>query len=239
MTGPRPRLLLGTEHPCSYLQGRQARSVFIDPQMPLDPARYGALLELGFRRSGGYVYRPACVACQECRPVRIPVAAFEPNRTQRRTLKRNDDLQLSTELKLDAEHYGLYRRYLHQRHPGGGMDPEDREAFRAFLASAWGGSEILTARDSANRLLAGGVMDHVPQGLSAVYTYFEPDAGERSLGTWMILAQIEHARRLGLPYLYLGYWIHGSTKMNYKRAFRPLEVLGESGWEPLDGPAHD
>ena len=166
--------------------------------------------------------------------MRIPVAAFEPNRAQRRNLKRNSDLQLSTELKLDAEHYGLYRRYLQVRHPGAGMDPDDREAFRAFLASAWGGSEILTARDSGRRLLAGGVMDHVPQGLSAVYTYFEPEAPERGLGTWMILAQVEHARKLGLPYLYLGYWIEGSAKMDYKRNFRPLEVLGEEGWEPFE-----
>lgn len=241
MTGPRPRLLLGTEHPCSYLEGRQARSVFIDPQLPLDAHRYGTLLELGFRRSGGYVYRPACVACRECRPVRIRIADFRASRNQRRCLKRNAGLRLSTELKLDAEHYGLYRRYLKARHPGAGMDPEDREAFRAFLASAWGSSEILTARDDQGRLMAGGVIDHVPHGLSAVYTYFDPDAEERGLGTWMILAQVEHARRLGLDYLYLGYWIRGSAKMDYKQRFRPLEVLNDGGWErlPPAGPGFD
>jgi len=226
----RPRLLLGTEHRCSYLPSRLARSVFVDPQLALDPARYGALLDLGFRRSGSYVYRPACGSCQECRPVRIPVAGFRASRTQRRCARRNADLQLRVESELSAEHYALYRRYLHARHPGGGMDPEDRDAFRSFLSSAWGCTEILALRDAAGRLLAGGVVDRVPQGLSAVYTYFEPGLPDRSLGTCAILAEIERARVLGVPYLYLGYWVPGSAKMDYKRQFQPLEVLGATGW---------
>lgn len=228
----RPRLLLGTEHRCSYLPHRLARSVFVDPQLALDPARYGALLDLGFRRSGSYVYRPACGSCQECRPVRIPVAAFRASRTQRRCARRNADLRLRVESDLSAEHYALYRRYLHARHPGGGMDPEDREAFRSFLSSAWGCTEILALRDGAGRLLAGGVIDRVPQGLSAVYTYFEPGLPDRSLGTYAILAEIDRARALALPYLYLGYWVPGSAKMDYKRQFQPLEVLGATGWRP-------
>jgi leucyl-tRNA---protein transferase len=230
----RPRLLLGTEHRCSYLPGRMARSVFVDPQLTLDPARYGALLDLGFRRSGSYVYRPACGACQECRPVRLPVAQFRPTRAQRRCAKRNADLRLSLEGELGAEHYALYRRYLHARHPGGGMDPEDREAFRSFLSSAWGCTEILALRDGAGQLLAAGVIDRVPQGLSAVYTYFEPGLPDRSLGTYSILVEIERAKALGLPYLYLGYWVAGSAKMDYKRHFRPLEVLGATGWGPSE-----
>ena len=232
MTASRPRLLLGTEHRCSYLAGRMARSVFVDPQLALDPSRYGALLDLGFRRSGSYVYRPACSGCQQCRPVRVPVATFRATRAQRRCLKRNADLQLRLEGELDAEHYELYRRYLHARHPGGGMDPEDREAFRSFLSSAWGYTEVMSLRDGAGRLLAGGVIDRVPQGLSAVYTYFDPELPGRSLGTFAILAEIERARALGLPYLYLGYWVPGSAKMDYKSRFRPLEVLGATGWRP-------
>ena len=230
----RPRLLLGTEHRCSYLAGRTARSVFVDPSLALDPARYGQLLDLGFRRSGSYVYRPACGACQECRPVRVPVAAFEATRAQRRCAKRNADLRLSIESELNAEHYALYRRYLYARHPGGGMDPEDREAFRAFLSSAWGYTEIMALRDAGGRLVAGGVIDRVPQGLSAVYTYFEPGVPDRSLGTYAILAEVGRARALGLPYLYLGYWVPGSAKMDYKRRFQPLEVLGPTGWRPLE-----
>ena len=233
MTGPRPRLLLGTEHACSYLKGRLARSVFVDPQLPLDPARYGTLLDLGFRRSGNYVYRPACSACQECRPVRVPVADFAPDRGQRRCRARNADLQLALEPGLGDEQFALYRRYLQARHPGGGMDPDDREAFHAFLSSTWGSAEIVAARDGSGRLLAGGVVDRVPHGLSAVYTWFEPDEGRRSLGTFMILAQIERTRALRLPYLYLGYWVPGSATMDYKRGFRPLQVLGAGGWHSL------
>lgn len=232
MTGPRPRLLLGTEHRCSYLDDRMARSVFVDPQLNLDATRYGALLDLGFRRSGGYVYRPACGACQQCHPVRLPVAEFRPSRGQRRCLKRNADLQVRIESELSPEHYSLYRRYLHARHPGGGMDPEDPEAFHAFLSNHWGHTEIMAVRDREGRLLAGGVIDRVPQGLSAVYTYFEPAETARSLGTLVVLNEIQHARTLGLPYLYLGYWVPGSSKMNYKRQFRPLQTLGAAGWQP-------
>lgn len=236
MTRPeRPRLLLGTEHRCSYLAHRMARSVFVDPQLRLDPPRYGALLDAGFRRSGSYVYRPACGSCQECRPVRVPVAAFRTTRGQRRCARRNADLRASIETELNAEHFALYRRYLHARHPGGGMDPEDRDAFRAFLSSAWGCTEILSLRDAAGTLVAGAVIDRVPQGLSAVYTYFDPDQPDRSLGTYSVLAEIDRARTLGLAYLYLGYWVPGSAKMDYKRRFRPLEVLTATGWRAAPG----
>ena len=236
MTGPRPRLLLGTEHACSYLDRRLARSMFVDPQLSLDAARYGALLDLGFRRSGSYVYRPACGACQECRPVRLPVAAFTPDRAQRRCQRANADLRITIETRLGDEHYALYRRYLLARHPCGGMDPDDREAFHSFLSSTWGSSEILAARDPGGRLLAGGVVDRVPQGLSAVYTWFDPDEVRRGLGTWMILVEIERARALLVPHLYLGYWVPGSAKMDYKRHFQPLEVLTGAGWRR--GEAH-
>ena len=235
MTGPRPRLLLGAEHRCSYLQGRTARSVFVDPQMPLDSTRYGVLLDWGFRRSGVYVYRPACGACQQCKPVRVPVAEFVPSRSQRRCIKDNADLHVGAESELNSEHYALYRRYLYARHPRGGMDPEDRTAFRSFLASAWGESEILAFRDPRGRLLAGAVVDRVPQGLSAVYTYFDPDAAARSLGTFAVLCEIVRARALKLPYVYLGYWVPGSQTMDYKHRFRPLETLTPQGWTRLPG----
>lgn len=233
MTGPRPRLLLGAEHACSYLEHRLARSVFVDPQLRLDAERYGALLDLGFRRSGNYVYRPACAGCQACQPARVPVAEFVPDRGQRRCARANGDLQVTVEAGLNDEHYALYRRYLLARHPGGGMDPDDREAFHAFLSSSWGFSEILAARDRGGRLVAGGVVDRVPRGLSAVYTWFEPAQARRSLGTFMVLAQIERARALGLPYLYLGYWVQGSATMDYKRRFRPLQVLGREAWRAM------
>lgn len=233
MTAQRTRLLLGSEHPCSYLRDRQARSVFVDPHLALDAAGYGALLDLGFRRSGAYIYRPACAACHECRPVRIPVARFRPDRAQLRCLRRNRDLRISTETALSVEHYALYRRYLRARHPGGGMDPDDREAFESFLSNPWGRTEILTLRDSSGQLLAGAVMDAVPQGLSAVYTYFDPEQEDRSPGIYSILCQIEEAVRRQQPYLYLGYWVAGSEKMDYKRRFRPIEVFTGGHWRPV------
>lgn len=240
MSGARPQLLLGSEHPCSYLQGRVARSVFVDPALPLDAVRYGKLLELGFRRSGAYVYRPACTACRECRPARVPVMQFAPDRAQRRCEKRNAGLQLRVETELSAEHYAVYRAYLLARHPDGGMDPDDEATFRSFLSSRWQGTEILAVRDQTGRLLAGAVMDRVPQGLSAVYTYFDPQDSVRGLGTYAVLKGIERARKLGLPYLYLGYWVPGSAKMDYKRRFRPLEILTADGWlccpDPGDSP---
>lgn len=245
MTGARPQLLLGAQHRCSYLEGRMARSVFVDPAVTLDAARYGTLLDLGFRRSGTYVYRPACMACQECRPARVPVARFTPDRSQRRCIRRNADLQCRIEPELGPEHYALYRCYLHARHPDGGMDPDDPGAFHSFLSSNWEGTEILAVRDPSGRLLAGAVMDRVPQGLSAVYTYFDPAERTRSLGTFAVLREIERARALGLTYLYLGYWVPQSPKMAYKRNFQPLEILTAAGWgppqsaEPLPGPIAD
>lgn len=225
------RLLLGNEHPCSYLPGRSARSLFIDPAAALDDDLYGRLLGVGFRRSGRYVYRPACRQCTACRAARIPVGQFAPGRSQRRCLARNADLHTRVTTRADESHYQLYQRYLSARHPDGGMDPGDRDTFDAFLAAPWGRSAILEVRDASDRLLAGAVTDRLPQGLSAVYTWFEPDAAARGLGTFCILQQVAWARSLALPHLYLGYWVSGSRTMDYKRHFRPLEVMTDTGWE--------
>lgn len=230
MTANQARLLLGTEHPCSYLPGRASRSLFVDPGLALDGSSYGKLLGLGFRRSGRYVYRPACRNCQECRAARVVVASFRPDRSQRRCLTRNADLRMESVTTLNDEHYGLYRRYLSARHPHGGMDPDDRETFDSFITPSWGNTEILAWRDPAGRLLAGAVTDRLPRGLSAVYTWFDPDCPQRSLGTFAVLQQLEHARQLDLPHLYLGFWVEGSETMDYKRRFQPLELLTERGW---------
>ncbi|MBI2382943.1 MAG: arginyltransferase [Gammaproteobacteria bacterium] len=232
MTSSQVRLLMGTQHACSYLPSREARSVFIDPHFRLDPGRYGALLEMGFRRSGAYVYRPACLACRECRPVRVPVASFAPTRAQRRCEKRNADLVVEQGERLEDEHYALYRRYLRQRHPDGGMDPEDRSAFHSFLECPWGEAQVWSFR-AAGRLVAAAIVDRVPHGLSAVYTFYETAEGARSLGTYAVLAQIRQARQWGLPHLYLGYWVPRSEKMDYKRNFQPLEELTPGGWQEV------
>lgn len=233
MTSAAPvRLYLSQEHPCGYLPRRSARSAFIDPEFRLDAAHYESLLGQGFRRSGDHAYRPHCRDCSRCIPVRIPVEHFQANRSQRRCLGRNADLELSVEHRLGEEHFALYREYLSMRHPGGGMDPGDRAAFHAFLGCRWMDVRYWCMR-SNGRLLAVAVVDHLPHSLSAVYTFFDPAESARGLGTFAVLLQIEQARLAGLDHLYLGYWVPESLKMDYKRRFRPLEALGAMGWAPL------
>jgi leucyl-tRNA---protein transferase len=227
------RLLLGSSHSCGYLPQRSARSAFVDPAFPLDAPLYGALLDQGFRRSGNYAYRPMCLMCRSCRSVRIAALEFSPDRSQRRCLRANADLSLRQAGALTPEHYALYRRYLQARHPGGGMDPDDTEAFREFLGCGWGRTEYWEYRSGAE-LLAVSVVDRIPQGYSAVYTFYAPEEPGRSLGSYAILRQVEQARLQGLPYVYLGYWVPDSEKMDYKKRFRPLEVLLPSGWTLLD-----
>jgi arginyl-tRNA--protein-N-Asp/Glu arginylyltransferase len=226
------RLLLGSSHACGYLPERNARSAFVDPAFPLSDTLYGALLDQGFRRSGNYAYRPMCLQCRSCRSVRLATEQFAADRSQRRCLRRNADLQLRVVTRLDEEHFALYRRYLTARHAGGGMDPEDGEAFREFLGCAWGHTEFWEYR-RASELLCVSVVDRVPNGFSAVYTFYAPEHPARSLGTYAILRQVEQARLQGLPYLYLGYWVPESEKMDYKRRFQPLQVLQHDGWVPL------
>lgn len=228
----RIRLYLSTEHPCGYLPQRTARSLFVDPDFTLDPARYELLLQQGFRRGGDHVYRPRCAGCSACIPARIPVKHFGPNRSQRRCLRVNGDLQLNIRRQLTDEQFGLYQRYLRGRHAGGGMNPEDKPGFHSFLDCGWGTAEFWEFRRQGE-LLACAVVDRTPQALSAVYTFFNPELTQRSLGTYAVLQQVLSARAAGMEHVYLGYWVPGSQKMDYKRNFRPLEVLAGRGWQTL------
>ncbi|MDE2149682.1 MAG: arginyltransferase [Gammaproteobacteria bacterium] len=226
-------MLVGAEHACGYLPGRRACSAFLDPAFRLDRHLYGELLARGFRRSGSLAYRPACTACAACLSVRIPAARFRPDRAQKRCLRRNAGLALRSTATPSAEQYALYRDYLHWRHPDGGMDPEDRLAFCDFLTAPWGGAEFWEWRTDG-RLLVCAVVDRLPRALSAVYTFYAPEAAGRGLGTYAILQLIDHARRRDIAHVYLGYWVSGSPKMDYKRRFRPLEVLGTQGWVQME-----
>jgi arginine-tRNA-protein transferase len=227
------RLFLSTEHACGYLPGLLARSAFVDPEAGLGAPHYQRLLELGFRRSGDHTYRPHCRECARCVPVRIDVRRFRSDRSQRRCQIRNAGLQVTIERQLGDEHYALYRDYLAARHAGGGMDPLDRKAFHAFLECSWLDVRYWCFRDG-EQLLAVAVVDHLPQALSAVYTFFDPAAQARGLGTLAVLEQIRLARLSGLDHVYLGYWVEGSRKMDYKRRFRPLEALQGTQWQALD-----
>jgi arginyl-tRNA--protein-N-Asp/Glu arginylyltransferase len=218
---------------CSYLPERESVSAFADPREAMSTHLYGMLAVHGFRRSGEYVYRPHCPSCQACIPARIPVARFRGNRNQRRNLRRNRDLTIvRRDDGFRREHFDLYHRYLDARHPEGEMANPTPEDYRRFLTSGWSDTHFVEFRLD-NHLVAVTVIDRLPQGLSAVYTFFSPEHATRSLGRYAILWQIQEAMRLKLPYVYLGYWIEGCRKMDYKLEFQPLEGLIGGEWREL------
>lgn len=228
------KLFATQPHPCSYLDGQEATTVFVDPEARIDPALYTQLSQLGFRRSGAHLYRPQCLRCQACVSCRIPVKLFKPSRTQRRCLQRNSDLDLQITNNINTpEHYNLYARYIEGRHQDGDMYPPSEDQYRAFLTSEWGITQYIELRQ-AGRLIGVSVCDQLGDGLSAVYTFYDPEQEGRSLGKFAILAQIDKARAMGLDYVYLGYWIKDCGKMNYKTQYRPLELLINRRWMRLN-----
>jgi leucyl-tRNA---protein transferase len=235
MRSDRVRLFQTLPHTCGYFAERTAQNLVIDPAAPQLDQLYGPALERGFRRAGGHLYYPYCTSCRACTPCRIDVANFVPDRSQRRCLKRNADLQVIESMAgYNAERHALYERYLRQRHPGGGMDEADASDFRRFLTAPWSPTLFLEFREGS-RLLGVAVTDVCLQGLSAVYTFYEPEETARSLGTFAILQQVALAQRRGLPWIYLGFWIAGHPKMDYKRRFRPMQIRTSEGWVEMQG----
>lgn len=227
------RLFHSAPHPCGYWPDRQARDLVLDPRDPRLPELYPMALQWGFRRSGDIVYRPSCGSCHACTPVRIPVEAFHPDRSQRRCLQHNADIEPHIVMPSCSDEYvALYQRYLSTRHHGGGMDDHGAHEFEQFLIGAWSNSRFLELRQrDTHRLLGVAVTDLVPNALSAVYTFYDPDEPHRGLGTFGVLQQIAWAQREGRQHLYLGYWIEGHPKMDYKRRFRPLEHFNGRSWQ--------
>lgn len=227
------RLFQTIEHACGYWPERVSRDLIIDPADPHLAGVYPQAMAMGFRRSGGHVYRPHCQGCRACISVRIPVARFEPNRAQRRCLARNGDLELRIVApRRTTENFALYRRYLDSRHRGGGMDDPTPENFDQFLSCAWSPTQFMEFR-LRGQLVALAVTDVVPDALSAVYTFYDPVLADRGLGTYAILRQVQRAREDRRSHVYLGFWLDGHPKMAYKRAFRPLEYLDGAHWRPM------
>ena len=232
-----PRFFVTSPAPCPYLPGKTERKVFTELKGPHADALNDALGRIGFRRSQTVAYRPSCLDCTACVSVRVVADEFSASATQRRNLKRNSDLVVTTCRPWStSEQFDLLQRYLGARHPGGGMATMDDVDFADMVEHTPVTSYVIEYREPSfdgvtpGRLVGGCLTDKQGDGISMVYSFYDPEDATRSLGTHMILDHIEYARRLGLPYLYLGYWIRGSRKMNYKTRFQPQEQLTANGW---------
>jgi arginyl-tRNA--protein-N-Asp/Glu arginylyltransferase len=237
-----PRFFVTSPSPCPYLPGRQERKVFTELSGPHATELNDALGRIGFRRSQGVAYRPSCVGCSACVSVRVVTPEFVPNATQRKLLKRHADIQV-TACKAWAtdEQFQLLRRYLGARHPGGGMAGMDEDDYADMIEHSPVNSLIVEYREPSvagvpGKLIGACLTDRQADGLSMIYSFFaaEEEAARPGLGNFIIMDHILRARDAGLAYVYLGYWVKGSQRMAYKTRYRPIEVLGPTGWRLLD-----
>ncbi|MCW6534644.1 arginyltransferase [Sphingomonas lycopersici] len=235
-----PRFFVTSPAPCPYLPGRQERKVFTELSGPHASELNDALGRIGFRRSQSVAYRPSCAGCTACVSVRVVAQEFAANATQRKLLRRHSDLEVTAcRPWATDEQYQLLRRYLAARHPGGGMAEMDESDYADMIEQSPVNSVIVEYREPSvngaqGRLIGACLTDRQADGLSMIYSFFDTELAERpGLGNLIILDHILRARTAGLPYVYLGYWVKGSPRMEYKTRYRPMEMLGPRGWAVL------
>ena len=222
--------------PCPYLPGRMERKIFTQLDPLSGPQLNDYLTHSGFRRSQNVLYRPACETCRECRSLRLRTHEFTPSKSNKRVLSRNKDLSRKVVDPIATkEQFDLLRRYLLSRHDGGGMSDMDFLRYEMMVEECASATTIVEYRNRDEALIACLIIDVLSDGLSMVYSFFDPDLSARSLGKFMILDHITRCQEFGLPFLYLGYWVEGSSKMDYKAKFQPAEVLGVNGWTLMEG----
>ncbi len=231
------RFYMTNTAPCPYLPGQRERKAFTSLSVPDADSLHDTLSKSGFRRSQGIAYRPACPACNACRSVRVDAQTYRFSRNDRKVLNRNDDLvRTPCPATATRQQFRLLKAYLSDRHEGGGMSEMTFRDYVSMVGESPVQSLIFEYRQGDGPdapLVAAALTDVMRDGLSMVYTFFDPREMRRSLGRYMILDHIRQVQRLGLPHVYLGYWIRGSRKMDYKRQFKPLEVLDGDTWRPL------
>ena len=239
-----PRFFVTAPSPCPYLPGRQERKVFTELNGQHASELNDALGRIGFRRSQSVAYRPSCAGCAACVSVRVVTEGFKPNATQRKLLRRHEDLEVhACRPWATDEQFQLLRRYLSTRHPGGGMAQMDEGDYADMVEQSPVNSYVVEYREPAaegkrGRLIGACITDRQADGLSMIYSFFEAgDPARPGLGNYIIMDHILRARDAGLPYVYLGYWVKGSERMAYKTRYRPIEVLGPNGWAPFDPDA--
>lgn len=224
--------------PCPYLPGEVEQNLFTDLSAGHTGDVYAALSLVGFRRSHRVAYRPACPACRACLPVRVPATEFRPGRSFRRNLAANADLvETERPARATGEQFGLFARYVARRHGGGDMAAMGEDDYRLMIEDTPVDTRILEYRDGEGRLVAACLVDNLPDGPSAVYSFFEPTLRHRGLGTFAILRLLARARADSVPYVYLGYWVQSSAKMAYKARFRPMEIYDGQAWRPFGAAA--
>lgn len=222
---------------CNYLPGQEARSLFVHPSMPMTVGLYAMLLEQGFRRSGNEVYKPYCHHCSACIPLRLDVAEFRANRSQKRCWQKNLATQVVVKPPLfEAAHYDLYLRYQTARHAGGDMAVASPEEYLGFLSSSWCETRFVEFFNDGH-LMAVAAVDQLGGAWSAVYTFFDPGFSAYSPGVYAVLWQIEQAKLSGQAFLYLGFWISACQKMAYKSHYQPAQIISGNQWVGLENPA--